>query len=91
MFVENFGKHQTGQANQREVAHTKILNKRLLTTPTKCCRCYGDFVGFFGVPFRLSKFLASKFRLKLRAYVAAPHPKPLPLSNSHFPTFPSSL
>ena len=33
MFVENFGKHQTGQANQREVAHTKILNKRLLTTP----------------------------------------------------------
>jgi hypothetical protein len=34
MFVENFGKHQTGQAIQREVAHTKILNKRLLTTPT---------------------------------------------------------
>ena len=34
MFVENFGKHQTGQANQREVAHTKILNKRLLTTPS---------------------------------------------------------
>ena len=33
---------------------------------------YGDFVGFFGVPFRLSKFLASKFRLKLRVYVAAP-------------------